>query len=134
MITCEETSKKTQKEIQKLEKLLQDPNVTVTRNNPLDLTSFAIYQGNKEIFTIKLVFHFMGLDKMGLDSLQWGIKIESDNLTGTFYDGPDSAEYTELRKLYNSVGDTWLSPRTTKPRQSNLFNFKLFSNIFARQK
>jgi hypothetical protein len=130
MTTREENSKK----IQKLENLLQESNITVTRNKPLDRTSFAIYKENKKIFTIKLVFRSLGLDKMGLDSLQWGIKIESDNLTGTFYDGPDSAEYTELRKLYNSVGDTWLSPRTTKPKQSNLFKVKLFSNIFTHQK
>ena len=130
MTTCEENSKK----IQKLENLLQESNITVTRNKPLDRTSFAIYKENKKIFTIKLVFRFLRLDEIGMDSLQWGIKIESDNLTGTFYDGPNSAEYTELRKLYNSVGDTWLSPRTTKPKQSNLFKVKLFSNIFTHQK
>ena len=130
MTTCEENLKK----IQKLEILLQEPNITVIRNNPLDRTSLALYKGNKKIFTIKLVFRSLGLDEMGIDSLQWGIKIESDNLTGTFYDGPNSAEYTELRKLYNSVGDTWLSPRTTKPKQSNLFKVKLFSNIFTHQK
>ena len=130
MTTREENSNK----IQKLEILLQEPNITVIRNNPLDRTSLALYKENKKIFTIKLVFRSLGLDEMGIDSLQWGIKIESDNLTGTFYDGPDSAEYTELRKLYNSVGDTWLSPRTTKPKQSNLFKVKLFFNIFTHQK
>lgn len=35
--------------ISKLENLLQEPNIWVTRNDPLDQTSLAVYKGKAEI-------------------------------------------------------------------------------------
>ncbi len=133
MTTYEENSANTQKEIQKLETLLQEPNVTVTRNEPLDRNSLAVYKGDKRIFTIKLVFLHQGFNNMGLDVLQWGIKIESDNLAGIFYEGPGPDEYTKLRKLYNSVGNLWLSPRIQRPNKPNLLK-TLFHGMFTHKR
>ena len=129
MTTYNENSEKIQNEINKLAKLLHEPNITVTRNDPLDPTAFAVYKERQRIFTIKLVFRYLPRDYI---SFVFGINMGSDTMSGIFY--PESPEYNKLRELYNSVADMWFfSPQNQGPNKPNLLK-RLFHNIFTQKR